>query len=272
MSGCWFWRNLNQKEKINSKNEPFDYDNAYGYFTLWMDCYSWGTAVRVYFYLQVNQVIVIEIIKILWKIIDWIAIALPVILIASILFIPLQFFALYADDIFALILVFAPLSIAYSIYKFVKETPKRKWGKPKVQEDEPKLFNIKIKTWKSIGEWTAMIIILIIIWQYKNGSIGSKECPDLIRGKEESKLVIQYYYSPFCPACWKGETLIKSLIKKHPDARFENYDVRYCKESMIISGIRGSPAYHISSGNASGIIYGSEPEKVEKELCNLSGC
>lgn len=213
-----------------------------------------------------------ELIKIFWKIIDWISVALLIMLIVSILFVPLEYLALYADNIFALMFIFVPLSLLYSIYRFVKEIPKRKWSKAKKQEDEPKLFNIRIKTWKSIGEWTAMVIVLIIILLYQRGLIGSKECPDSIRGNKEGKLVVQYYYTPFCPACWKGENFMQTLIEKYPDAKFENYDVRYCGESMYVSGVSGSPAYYISNGNNSKIIYGSKPEKVELALCELGAC
>ena len=208
-----------------------------------------------------------------WKVIDWISGISGAVLVFSILFVPISMLAKYADLLFVFIIILIFVSLVHSLYVFVKETPKRKWGKPKKQDEDTRRFlNLRIKTWKTIGEWAGIIIILFIIWQFKQGSIGSRDCPDIVTGNQESQIVLQYFYSPFCPACWKGEQIVQNLVEKYPKIRIENYDVRYCKSLMWSAGIRGSPAYHVRSANASDTAYGIDASVIEKQLCGVAGC
>jgi len=193
-------------------------------------------------------------------------------LLVLILFVPLSFWAKYGFSLLITAIILGLLSLIHSAFVFVKETPKRKWGKPKPEAPQKIFLKLKIKTWKTIGEWAFVIVALIVLWQFKQGSIGSKECPDIVRGSVDSSITIQYFYSPFCPACWEVETLLQGLIAKYPKVRFENYDVRYCKESAFKARVRGSPAYHVQNLNSSEVVYGLELNKIESAICKVGGC
>lgn len=64
---------------------------------------------------------------------------------------------------------------------------------------------------------------------------------------------------------------MQGLITKYSHIRFENYDVRYCKEAMLNADIRGGPAYHLKSANASETLYGADSELLERKLCDVLG-
>jgi len=206
-----------------------------------------------------------------WTLLNWISGIGVIALLGAVLFAPLPLLSKYGMRLLLMIIALGVLSMLHSAYVFVKEIPKRKWGDQK-KEYEPVLLGVKRKTWKSIGEWGFMILVLIILWQYQRGGIGSKECPDLVRGNEESSSIVQYFYSPFCPACWKGEKIMQNLIKKYPNVRFENLDSRYCKNDMREAGVRRSPAYNLKNAAESKVVYGIDGGDIERNLCDLGGC
>lgn len=209
-----------------------------------------------------------------WNLLSWIVAAGAVVLLVSILFVPLQLFARYGINLLMTLLVLGFVEVLHFIYVFIKETPKRKWGvqEEKLEQAQPTFLGLKWKTWKSLGEWGFMLLVLLILWESKQGTFGNKECSDLIRGDLEGSTHIQYFYSPFCPACWKGELIVQELIIKHPKIRFENFDVRYCKNAMQMAGVRGSPSYYLKSGNKTEIIYEVDAENVENALCKMGNC
>lgn len=207
-----------------------------------------------------------------WNIIDIISMVGIAALLGLILFVPLPFWANYGFFLMMSVLILVILSLLHAAFVFVKETPKRKWDKPKPEVPQEIFLKLKIKTWKTIGEWAFVIVALIVLWQFKQGSIGSKHCPDTVRGSTDSSVTMQYFYSPFCPVCWKGETILQELIAKYPKVRFENYDIRYCKEAAFKAMVRSSPAYHVQNLNNSEVVYDSELKQIESALCRLGGC
>ncbi len=207
-----------------------------------------------------------------WNIIDIVSMVGIVALLVLILFVPLSFWAKYGFSLLITAIILGLLSLMHSAFVFVKETPKRKWGKPNPEAPQKIFLNLKIKTWKMIGGWAFVIVALIVLWQFRQGYIGGKQCPDTASGNIDSSVTMRYFYSPFCPACWKGETVLQELIVKYPKVRFENYDIRYCDEESIKAMVRGSPAYNIRNLNSSEVVYGLELNKIESAICKAGGC
>lgn len=200
----------------------------------------------------------------IWKILDWIATIGIVLLLGAIFFMPLPTLAKFGMPILLSLLALIAIILLHSAYAFVEEIPKRK----QALEQETKEPS---KKWKKIAEWSVYIILFFILWQAARGNIGEKQCPDLIRGNTESAITIQYFYSPFCPACWTGERILEQFMQKYPSVRYENYDARYCKEEMNDAGVRGSPAYAIK-GNTTQVTYEKSAEQLERLLCTAGGC
>ncbi len=207
----------------------------------------------------------------LWTISSWVIGIGIVALMGSILFAPLPLLSRYGLALLMTVIILGAVSLVHSLLVFVKETPKRRWAEPKTDASQPMFLNLKLKTWKNIGEWALMLIVLFVLWQFQHGNLGSRECPDIVRGNPSSSIRVQYFYSPFCPACWKGEQIMQRLVAKRPDVRFENFDVRYCGEVMFAEGVRGSPAYHVKNANMSETTYGTDVARVEQEVCSLLG-
>lgn len=208
----------------------------------------------------------------LWNILNWAISIGMLILVGSILFSPLPKLSAYGFPLLLAIIGLGALSLIHSVYEFVRSTPKRRWAEPKPEVPPTTFLNINVKTWKTIGEWAFWLVILFALWQFRRGALGSKECPDIVRGNPEGAITVQYFYSPFCPACWKGEQVLQQFIKKYPRVRFENFDARYCSSAMWEAGVRGSPAYHFRSANASDTVYGADTERIENALCAVGGC
>ncbi len=205
-----------------------------------------------------------------WKVVETLLEISVVILLVSILFVPLPTLSKYGMFLLLSIIVAGIISLIRSAYVFVNEIPARKQAHE--QNEPPWALGLSWKTWKGIGSWTVAIILFIILLNYSRGHIGTKECPDILRGNTESDIVVKYFYSPFCPACWTGERTIQNLLDKYPQIRYENFDSRYCTDDMRTAHIRGTPAYQIWNGNTTEITYGVDAEQTEKALCKLGGC
>ena len=92
--------------------------------------------------------------------------------------------------------------------------------------------------------------MFFIMLGFKNGTLGSAECPDIIRGNPEADLQIKYFYSPFCPHCWKEEPIFKDILDKHGNTfSLETYDIRYCKEETDKYKVIGAPTFVFSNNN-----------------------
>lgn len=208
----------------------------------------------------------------LFDILNWIVGIGVTALIISILFVPLPVLSKYGFMLLMTIIVLGVLGLVHSALVFVRDIPKRKWNEQKAETPLLTYFGLKVKTWKSVGEWGFMLIVIIVLLQFQRGNLGSKECPDIIRGNSDSTIVVQYFYSPFCPACWKGERIAQQLLDRYPGVRLENYDARYCKRVMLDAEVRGSPAYRFQSANASQIVYGVDKEQIENTFCAMGGC
>lgn len=208
----------------------------------------------------------------LWKVIDWSAGLILVFLLVLIIFAPLPAWADYGGVLLFLVLALGVLSILHSVYVFVKEIPQRRQGELKSEIPQKSFLNVKVKTWKTIGEWAFLLGVIFVFWQFQTGKLGNKECPDLVRGNPESKIVVKYFYSPFCPACWKGEQALQVLIKKYPGIRIESIDARYCTQEILDTGVRGSPAFYAANGTSSKITYGFDLERIEPGVCAIGGC
>lgn len=202
-----------------------------------------------------------------WKLVNWLVTASAIVLILSILFAPFEVFARYAFMLFMTVIVLAASLILHSFIKFVKETPKRKWSAPKQEVPSRIILGLKVKTWKNSLEWTGMLVVLVILVLFQRGVIGSKACPDLVRGNAEGNTTVQYFYTPFCPACWKGELFMQRMIGKYSAVRFENYDIRYCKDIEI----RNTPAYRITKGSTAQVVHGLNARRFGAALCAVSG-
>ena len=207
----------------------------------------------------------------IWKIIGWIVNVGIVLLMISIIFLPFQLLSKYGFKLLFTVIVLGVLLLLHSALVFIQDIPKRKAGEKEIVEERT-FLSLRLKTWKKIAEWTATIILVVIVLQFQSGSIGNKECPDLVRGNSQGQVVLQYFYSPFCPACWNGERIIQKLIEKYPSVRYENYDKRYCYDAMSQANVRGTPGYNLKGTNSSEIIYGVDAERIEQTLCRVGGC
>lgn len=184
--------------------------------------------------------------KLFGRILNYGLLGLVAIFIISLIFVPLNYFSLYGRWIITIGIVMFVMSIALDLFYFAKETPSRKWGKHK-KEDTKKIFGIKRKTFVFIIELVVVVILFFIILGFKKGSIGSAECPNIIEGNLDADLKIKYFYSPFCPYCWKEEPILKEMLDKHGNAfSLERYDIRYCDKEVDKYKIMGTPAFVFS--------------------------
>ena len=163
------------------------------------------------------------------------------ILVFSLMFIPIKIFSIYSNLLLKLGILFFVASLIMDVYFFVKDTPKRKYGKKK---DGKKILGVNRKVFLNVLNLIGLTLLLILIIAMKSGKIGSLDCPDEIEGNIESEFRIKYFYSPFCPYCWKQEPILKEAVKIYGD-RFslERYDIRYCKEETAKYNIVGTPSF-----------------------------
>jgi hypothetical protein len=208
------------------------------------------------------------------NIIEYVLLILIGVFIISLLFVPLTYFSLYGKKVLALGLLLLVLSIIMDLFYFAKDTSKRKWGKSK-KTDTRKIFGIKRKTFISIIEFAGILVLFLLILQFKKGSIGSKQCPDLIQGNEDASFKIKYFYSPFCFTCWKEEPILRNMLNKHGDSfLLERYDIRYCDAEVNQYKIMGTPTFVFIIGNKEfpkhGFISEEQLEKIimDKKLEN----
>lgn len=187
--------------------------------------------------------------KLLKRILDYGLFGLVAIFIISLIFVPLNYFSLYGSWIIAIGGVVFVISIVLDLFYFAKETPSRKWGKDK-KEDNRKIFGIKRKTFIFIIELIGVLILFFILLGFKKGSIGSAECPNIIEGNIDADFKIEYFYSPFCPHCWKEEQILRDMLDKHGDTfSLERYDIRYCDKEVDKYKVVGVPTFVFSKND-----------------------
>lgn len=169
--------------------------------------------------------------------------AIVAVFIISLIFVPLQYFSIYSNWLIKTGIVLFIVTISMDLYYFVRDTPKRKWGKPKKQ-DSRRIFGIKRKIFFSSLQWAALLLLLFLILSIKDGKIGYAECPSTISGNVDANLAIKYFYSPFCPSCWKQEPILRDMLLSHGKSfSLERYDIRYCKEEVAKYRVMGTPSF-----------------------------
>jgi len=208
-------------------------------------------------------------IKKIKKLIDHVFTAILLIFLLAFIFVPFHYLALYGIWIIRAFFIIIPIWLVLELYIFMKETPKRREETKK--EDKRKIFGMKRKTFFSILHWGALIIILIVLLNLKSGNIGSAECPEIIQGNKNANLKIKYFYSPFCPSCWRSEPLLNELVKNQGDLfSIEKYDIRYCTEVTEEYKIYQVPSYVFILQNES-VNYGFiSKDKFEEILFDLT--
>ena len=119
--------------------------------------------------------------------------------------------------------------------------------------------------------------LLFIILSLKKGNIGSTECPNIIQGNVDANFKIKYFYSPFCPYCWKQEPILRNALKTYGDSfNLERYDIRYCKDEVAKYKVSGTPSFVFVLKNESkefpsyGFIPRDKFEGVIKEQIGLT--
>ncbi len=156
----------------------------------------------------------------------------------ALLFMPFHVFTRFAFPVFSVILLIFVGNLIYELYAFAKNSQKRRENvvQPAVGK---RILGMRVKT---VVEWTGIIILLIVLWNFQKGNFGSKECPDFISNNKSVEIDI--FYNPFCPACWT----IENEVFKLKDIKIVNYDVRYCTRHTEL-GLYGSPSFAIIKNN-----------------------
>lgn len=212
-------------------------------------------------------------IKKIKKLFDHIFTAILLIFLLAFIFVPFHYLALYGIWVIRVSFIIFPIWLVLEIYIFMKGTPERKWGQKKV--DTRKLFGMKRKTFFSILQWAGLIIILIVLLNLRSGNIGGAECPDSIQGNQNANLKIKYFYSPFCPSCWRSEPILNEVVNNQGNLfSIEKYDIRYCTKVTEEYKIYQVPSYVFIPQNESkeSVNYGFIPkDKFEEILFDLVG-
>ena len=103
----------------------------------------------------------------------------------------------------------------------------------------------------------AFLAILIMKAQIIAGMLGVEraQCPYTSLGNPDASVRLQYFDSPFCPACWVQEPYLQELVEERgDDFVLEKYDINMCKRSKEL-GVRGTPAFYIDRGEPR-LLYG----------------
>ena len=211
-------------------------------------------------------------IKKIKKLFDHVFTAILLIFLLAFIFVPFHYLVLYGIWVIRAFFIIIPLWLVLEIYIFMKETPERRRGQKKV--DTRKLFGMKRKTFFSILQWAGLIIVLIVLLNLRSGNIGSAECPDIIQGNQNANLKIKYFYTPFCPSCWRSEPFLNELVKNQGDLfSIEKYDIRYCTDITNEYKIYQMPSYVFILQNESkeSVNYGFiTKDKFEEILFDLT--
>ena len=180
--------------------------------------------------------------KTIKKVFNYTLLTVAAVFVISLIFVPMHIFTLYGQALITIFVMTFIASIVTDIFYFAKDSDKRRHDEKK--KDTRKIFGIKRNLFFSILEWAGLIILFFIILGFKEGNIGSAACPDSIQGNVDANFKIKYYYSPFCPSCWKQEPILRDMLTTYgKDFSLEKYDVRYCKEEVNKYRISGTPSF-----------------------------
>ena len=135
-----------------------------------------------------------------------------------------------------------------------------------------KVFGIKRENFYLVLGWVFVLLFFLILFQLKQGVIGSKECPDKVEGSNTS-LTIKYFYSPFCIYCWIEKPILKDIVKEKGSLfTLEHYDTRYCKDAVYQYQIIGIPSFIFAAKEKEYGLVGYLPkEKLNEVICTLTG-
>lgn len=158
-----------------------------------------------------------------------------VLFLLGLIIVPLRIFATYTNTLFSAFLIIVPIYILIEIYYFFKDIPRRRDG------TLPKKKKNKIFT---IAEWTFLGIVIIVLLLARSGVILKQDCPDEIQGNPQAELNIKYFFNPFCPNCWKQETIVQKILNSYrSNISLERYDHRYCEEEERELGLKMVPGF-----------------------------
>ncbi len=190
---------------------------------------------------------------------------LAVILLLGFIFVPLQYFSVYANVILKSFVVVLPIYIIIELYFFVKDTPKRRESKKKEKTKKEKI--------KSTLEWIIMALLVIILLLARNGTILKKECPETIHGNQDAELTIKYFFNPFCSSCWSQETTVQKALKKYGGGiRLERYDYRYCSAFANSFGFMHIPSFSFEMGNKTENFGSLSDNELSTIICDRVKC
>jgi glutaredoxin-related protein len=98
-----------------------------------------------------------------------------------------------------------------------------------------------------ITGYSCAFACLILVAGIPSGEIGMKTCPERV-ANPDSEAKISFFYSPFCPGCFKAEAELGALISSGVDARVEWYDARFCHDDADRYGFTGTPCIAVEKG------------------------
>lgn len=88
------------------------------------------------------------------------------------------------------------------------------------------------------------------------------ECPGKTMG--EGKIVIKYFSSPFCVACWAQKPVLEEFAADHgSEVRIEEYTAEFCGHAAAPHVVRGVPSFVI---NDTMILGGLPRESLEQVI------
>lgn len=156
----------------------------------------------------------------------------------ALLFAPFQIFARYAFTVLSVMLILIAASLVHELFVFAKGSQRRRES---MEPPAPgrRILRIRIKT---IVSWLGIVAVFVLLWNFQQGKLGSKACPDFVSGG--GSVAVDVFYSPFCPACWT----VENEAEKLKDVKLVNYDVRYCSRYAEL-GLHGAPSFAIIQNN-----------------------
>ena len=112
-----------------------------------------------------------------------------------------------------------------------------------------------------------LLIAVIALFVRMLTAPSTAQCPRSREGNENASLIIKYFDSPYCAACWTEKPILEKLVKEHRSLfLLEKYDIDDCKKIARSKGIGGPPGWIFNSSGNETIHVGFIPEEVLTEI------
>jgi len=189
---------------------------------------------------------------------------LAVFFLLSLIFVPLNKSIVYINILFELFLISLPVYIIIELYYFVKDTPERKEGS---------LLKKKKNKVILASEWIFFISLIALLFLARNGTILKKDCPESIQGNKNAKMIVKYFFNPFCSKCWEQEEIARVVFNEHKGhISIERYDQRYCKVELQKYGLQMTPAWVFEYNSTVEKFNSLSHENISSIICNGVEC